>query len=61
MRARKTITRRDFLKGTAGLLLASSGLTATPHSATAQAKTRVVVIRNMGKRTHGVTFRHPKN
>jgi hypothetical protein len=48
MRTRKTITRRDFLKGTAGLLLASSGLTATPHSAKAQAKIRVVVIRNMG-------------
>jgi hypothetical protein len=48
MKTRKTITRRDFLKGTAGLLLASSGLTATPHSATAQAKIRVVVIRNMG-------------
>lgn len=47
MKNRKTITRRDFLKGTAGLLLASSGLTATPHSATAQAKSRVVVIRNM--------------
>ena len=47
MKTRKTITRRDFLKGTAGLLLASSGLTATPHSATAQAKIRVVVIRNM--------------
>jgi len=48
MKTRKTITRRDFLKGTAGLLLASSGLTATPHSAAAQAKIRVVVIRNMG-------------
>jgi hypothetical protein len=48
MKTRKTITRRDFLKGTAGLLLASSGLTVTPHSATAQAKIRVVVIRNMG-------------
>ena len=48
MKTRKTITRRDFLKGTAGLLLASSGLTATPHSAKAQAKIRVVVIRNMG-------------
>jgi hypothetical protein len=47
MKTRKTITRRDFLKGTAGLLLASSGLTATPHSAKAQAKTQVVVIRNM--------------
>ena len=48
MKTRKTITRRDFLKGTAGLLLASSGLTAIPHSAAAQAKIRVVVIRNMG-------------
>ena len=48
MKTRKTITRRDFLKGTAGLLLASTGLTSTPHSATAQAKIRVVVIRNMG-------------
>jgi hypothetical protein len=48
MKTRGTITRRDFLKGTAGLLLASSGLTATPHSAKAQAKIRVVVIRNMG-------------
>jgi Domain of unknown function (DUF362) len=47
MKSRKTITRRDFLKGTAGLLLASSGLTTTPHSATAQAKTKVVVIRNV--------------
>jgi hypothetical protein len=47
MKTRKTITRRDFLKGTAGLLLASSGLTATPHSAKAQAETQVVVIRNM--------------
>jgi hypothetical protein len=47
MKTRKTITRRDFLKGTAGLLLASTGLTATPRSAKAQAKIRVVVIRNV--------------
>jgi hypothetical protein len=48
MKTRKTITRRDFFKGTAGLLFASSGLTAIPRSAKAQAKIRVVVIRNMG-------------
>jgi hypothetical protein len=47
MKTRKTITRRDFLKGTAGLLLASSGLTTIPCSARAQAKTKAVVIRNV--------------
>jgi len=47
MKAKKTITRRDFLKGTAGLFLASTGLTTTPRSARAQTKTRVVVIRNI--------------
>ena len=47
MKAKKTITRRDFLKGTAGLFLASTGLTTTPRSARAQTKTKVVVIRNI--------------
>jgi Domain of unknown function (DUF362) len=47
MKTKGTITRRTFLKGTAGLLLASSGLTVTPHSTMAQSKTKVVVIRNI--------------
>jgi hypothetical protein len=47
MKGKKTITRRDFLKGSAGLLLASSGLATTPCSAMAQAKTKIVVIRNV--------------
>ena len=47
MKARKTITRRDFLKGTAGLLLASSTLSTAPRIAKAQAKTKVVIIRNV--------------
>jgi hypothetical protein len=47
MKGKKTITRRDFLKGSAGLLIASSGLATIPCSARAQAKTKVVVIRNM--------------
>ena len=48
MKTRKTITRRDFLKGTAGFLLAPTAITSVPRSARAQAKTTVVVIRNMG-------------
>jgi len=48
MKTRKTITRRDFLKGTAGFLLAPTAITSVPRSAKAQAKTKVVVIRNMG-------------
>ena len=48
MKTRKTITRRDFLKGTAGFLLAPTAITSVPRSARAQAKTKVVVIRNMG-------------
>jgi hypothetical protein len=50
MKTRKTITRRDFLKGTAGFLLAPTAITSVPRSARAQAKTMVmvVVIRNMG-------------
>jgi hypothetical protein len=48
MKTRETITRRDFLKESAGLLLASTGLAATPRSAKAQSKIRVVVIRNVG-------------
>ncbi|MBP1734436.1 MAG: hypothetical protein H6Q53_723 [Deltaproteobacteria bacterium] len=47
MKGKKTITRRDFLKGSAGLLFASSGLVTIPCSARAQAKTKVVVIRNV--------------
>jgi hypothetical protein len=47
MKTRKTITRRDFLKGTAGLLLAPTAITSVPRSARAQAKTKVVVIRNV--------------
>jgi len=47
MKAKKTITRRDFLKGTAGLFLASTGLATTPRNAKAQIKTKVIVIRNM--------------
>ena len=47
MKGKKTITRRDFLKGSAGLLFASSGLITIPCSARAQAKTKVVVIRNV--------------
>jgi len=47
MKAKKTITRRDFLKGTAGLFLASTGLATTPRYAKAQIKTKVIVIRNM--------------
>jgi len=47
MKGKKTITRRDFLKGSAGFLLASSGLATIPCSARAQAKTKVVVIRNV--------------
>jgi hypothetical protein len=47
MKGKKTITRRDFLKGSAGLLLVSSGLATIPCSARAQAKTKVVVIRNV--------------
>jgi len=48
MKTKGTITRRDFLKETTGLLLVSTGLTAAPRSAKAQAKTKVVVIRNTG-------------
>ena len=48
MKTRKTITRRDFLKGTAGFLLAPTAITSVPRSARAQAKTKIVVIRNMG-------------
>ena len=47
MKGMKTITRRDFLKGSAGLLLASSALSTAPRSVGAQAKTKVVVIRNV--------------
>jgi hypothetical protein len=47
MKNRKTITRRDFLKGTAGFLLAPTAITSVPRSARAQAKTKVVVIRNV--------------
>jgi hypothetical protein len=47
MKTRKTITRRDFLKGTAGFLLAPTAITSVPRSARAQAKIRVVVIRNV--------------
>jgi hypothetical protein len=47
MKGKKTITRRDFLKGSAGLLLASSGLATIPCSARAQSKTKVIVIRNI--------------
>jgi hypothetical protein len=47
MKGKKTLTRRDFLKGTAGLLLASSALTTAPGSVGAQAKTKIVVIRNV--------------
>jgi hypothetical protein len=47
MKTGKSITRRDFLKGTTGLLLASSGLSTIPNSARAQAKPKVVVIRNI--------------
>jgi hypothetical protein len=46
MKTRKIITRRDFLKGSAGLLLATSGLISSPYLAGAQAKTKVVVIRS---------------
>jgi len=48
MKTRKTITRRDFLKGTAGFLLAPTAIASVPRSARAQAKTTVVVIRNVG-------------
>jgi hypothetical protein len=47
MKANKTITRRDFLRGTAGFLLTSTGLTIATRNATAQTKTKVVVIRNI--------------
>lgn len=47
MKDRKVITRRDFLKGSAGLILVSSGLTTEPRSLLAQAKTKVVVARNV--------------
>lgn len=47
MKTKKTITRRDFLKGTAGLFLASAGLATIPGNAKAQMKTKVMVIRNM--------------
>jgi len=47
MKAKKSITRRDFLKGTAGFFLASTGLATTPRNAKAQIKTKVIVIRNM--------------
>jgi hypothetical protein len=47
MKAKKTITRRDFLKGSAGLFIATSGLITSPYLAEAQTKTKVVVIRNI--------------
>jgi len=46
MKAIKTVTRRDFLKGTAGLFLTSTGLSAIPPKASAHAQTKVIVIRN---------------
>jgi hypothetical protein len=46
MKTRGTITRRDFLKGTAGFLLAPTATTSVPRSVKAQTRTKVAVIRD---------------
>jgi hypothetical protein len=46
MRARKVITRRDFLKGTAGMVVGAALAPALPFSAKADARTKVILIRD---------------
>jgi hypothetical protein len=46
MKKEKTITRRDFLKGTAGIVLTSAIGSALPSIATGETKSRVVVVRD---------------
>jgi len=45
MKEKKIITRRDFLKGTAGLFLAGALASAGPREAQAQSSAQVIVIR----------------
>lgn len=45
MKEKKIITRRDFLKGTAGLFLAGALASAGPREAQAQSTAQVIVIR----------------
>ena len=46
MNGKKVITRRDFLKGTAGVLLAGGLGSALPSQGIAQMKSRVILIRD---------------
>jgi hypothetical protein len=46
MNGKKVITRRDFLKGTAGVLLAAGLGSALPSQGIAQMKSRVILIRD---------------
>lgn len=46
MKRECAITRRDFLKGAAGVLVASAGVTGISKNTKAQTKTRVILIRS---------------
>jgi hypothetical protein len=48
MKREKTITRRDFLKGTAGIVLTSAISSALPSIGLAEARSKVVVVRDAG-------------
>jgi hypothetical protein len=46
MKKAKTVTRRDFLKGTAGILLASAIGATLPSPASAEEKSKVAIVRH---------------
>jgi hypothetical protein len=46
MKSQKVITRRDFLKGTAGVVLSGALCTSFPSMATARTKSRVALVRD---------------
>jgi hypothetical protein len=46
MKEMKTITRRDFLKGTAGVVVSTALCSSFPSAGSAQARSRVVLVRN---------------
>jgi hypothetical protein len=46
MKAKKVLTRRDFLKGTAGIMLSTALGSAMPTDVKAQARSKVVLVRD---------------